>query len=207
MAGGGAVRDLFPTRLYQAALDDPELNTDLEAAAWMLAEGDEAGQAWCEAEGYDGYTSYASLDDLTTRATAFADLAGRIAPHANAFAEALEWRMAGSRLALDSLWVNILGEGGAHSGHIHPLSVISGVYYVAAPKDAGRLKLEDPRLPLMMAAPPPASGASDAARRFLYLTPRSGDLLMWESWLRHEVVAGRTAAARISISFNFSLAD
>ena len=32
----------------------------------MLAAEDAAGQAWCKANGYGGYTSYASLDDLPT---------------------------------------------------------------------------------------------------------------------------------------------
>jgi hypothetical protein len=27
---------------------------------------------------------------------------------------------------------------------------------------------------------------------------------MWESWLRHEVVAGTGEAARISVSFNYA---
>ena len=34
--------------------------------------------------------------------------------------------LGGRRLKLDSLWVNLLKPGGAHSGHIHPHSVVSG---------------------------------------------------------------------------------
>jgi len=29
-------------------------------------------------------------------------------------------------------------------------------------------------------------------------------LLMWESWLRHEVLPGQAKADRLSISFNFA---
>ncbi|MEO0981526.1 MAG: TIGR02466 family protein [Pseudomonadota bacterium] len=209
MSGRSApsIRSLFPTRLYEANLGDTELVADLEAAAWMLEAGDAAGRAWCEENLYPGYTSYASLGDLAGRATAFDTLADHLQAHAERFAAALEWDLDGRRLALDALWVNILGEGGVHSGHIHPGSVLSGTVYVVMPPGAGALKLEDPRLPLMMGAPQLEAGAGADAQRFVYLTPTAGTVLMWESWLRHEVIAGRSEEPRISISFNFGLAE
>ena len=106
---------------------------------------------------------------------------------------------------LDSFWINILGEGGNHSSHIHPNSVISGTVYIAMPEGAGAIKFEDPRLPMMMAAPALLPDAPRDARRFFYETPKAGDILMWESWLRHEVVSGPHTEPRISISFNYSL--
>ncbi len=193
----------FATTLYSAKLADEALVRDLRDACWMLEDGDAAGRDWCDKHCYPGYTSYASLDDLPSRATAFADLAARLQKHAEAFARDLNWDLDGRSLQLDSLWVNILGEGGIHSGHVHPGSVLSGTVYVDMPDGAGALKLEDPRLAMMMAAPQPAEDAPDAFRRFVYLQPDAGDVLMWESWLRHEVVAGVSEAPRISISFNF----
>ena len=71
------IRLLFPTRLYAAQLSDPALQDDLEEACWMVEDGDAAGHAWCEEKGYPGYTSYASLNDLPDRASAFEQLAGR----------------------------------------------------------------------------------------------------------------------------------
>ncbi|MEM7493073.1 MAG: TIGR02466 family protein, partial [Pseudomonadota bacterium] len=118
---------------------------------------------------------------------------------------ALHWDLGTARLQCDSLWVNILGEGGGHSGHLHPNSVISGTAYVTMPEGAGRLKLEDPRLPMMMAAPPLKSDAP--TKRFEYITPKQGDIIMWESWLRHEVMPSQSEDARISISFNYALID
>ncbi|MEL6955778.1 MAG: TIGR02466 family protein [Pseudomonadota bacterium] len=197
-------RALFPTLIHQGRLDAPDLVADLEAACWMIEEGDQAGHAWCEREGYPGYTSYASLDDLPSRAPAFGALASYLLKEAQAFAKALSWEMEGKRLVPSGFWVNILGEGMGHSGHIHPGSVISGTVYVAMPKGAGALRFEDPRLAMMMAAPPARDDAPEDARRFVYISPHTGDILMWESWLRHEVMASRTEDPRISISFNFA---
>ena len=202
-----AIRHLFATPVYEASLStDREFenfNAELEAACRMLAAEDMAGRAWSKAHGYGGYTSYASLDDLPLRDPAFGDLKTRLDRHAKAFAKDLAFDLGRGRLKLDSLWVNVLRPGAAHSGHIHPHSVISGTVYVATPKGSSALKLEDPRLPLMMAAPPRRADAPDEARAFVYLQPEAGTVLMWESWLRHEVPANQAKAERISISFNY----
>jgi uncharacterized protein (TIGR02466 family) len=202
-----ALRLLFATPIYQATLSThrsfENFRAELEEACQMLAAEDTAGRAWCKANGYGGYTSYASLDDLPKRASVFAELKTLLDRHAAAFAKDLDFDLGAGRLRLDSLWVNVLKPGAAHSGHIHPHSVLSGTVYVATPPGASALKLEDPRLPLMMAAPPRRADAPEEARSFLYLQPEPGTVLMWESWLRHEVPANRARSERISISFNY----
>ena len=200
-------RPLFVTQVYEASLAAEKgfdsFNAELEDACRMLADEDMAGQAWCRANAYGGYTSYASLDDLPQRATVFGELKTKLDRHAKAFAADLRMDLRGGRLKLDSLWVNILRPGAAHSSHIHPHSVLSGTIYVATPKGASALKLEDPRLPLMMAAPPRLADAEESARTFVYLQPEPGSLILWESWLRHEVPANAAKRERISISFNY----
>jgi uncharacterized protein (TIGR02466 family) len=97
----------------------------------------------------------------------------------------------------------VLDGAAAHTGHIHPHSIVSGTFYVSVPEGAGGLKLEDPRLPMMMAAPLRRDDAPEDARTFVYMQPTAGTLYLWESWLRHEVPPGRTRDKRISISFNY----
>ena len=198
---------LFSTRIERSHLRSAQLLEDLETACWMIEDGDQAGHDWCETQGYPGYTSYASLDDLPTRAPAFADLVNALDKIAEAYAESLHWDLGTARLQCDSLWINILGEGGHHSAHIHPNSVISGTCYIAVPDGAGRIKFEDPRLPMMMAVPRLKADAPSVAHRFHYVAPQAGDVLMWESWLRHEVMTSQSEDARISISFNYSVVD
>ncbi len=199
------ITPLFPSLIQRTQISDTAAMSELEEACWMLEDGDQAGHDWCEREGYPGYTSYASLDDLPQRAPAFGDLVTALDQQAAAFAEQLHWDLDKAALKCDSLWVNILGEGGHHSGHIHPNSVISGTCYVAMPTGAGRIKFEDPRLPMLMAAPPLKADAPEAAQRFHYIAPQAGDVLMWESWLRHEVMTSDAEAPRISVSFNYAL--
>jgi uncharacterized protein (TIGR02466 family) len=195
---------LFSTLIETRTLGDATLRAGLERCALVLLDEDAAGNAWCAREGYPGYTSYASLDDLPQRFAEFAELKTALDAAAGEYARALHWDMAGLALDLDAIWVNVFGEGGHHSGHVHPGSVISGTYYVAVPEGAGRLKFEDPRLTQMMAAPPLADAAPEAARRFVYVTPQAGEVILWESWLRHEVMPHASEDLRISVSFNYA---
>ncbi len=198
------IKTLFVTKLYRAEIaGGAALNPDLLKACRAIAEDDEAGKRWSKEKGYRGYTSYASLNDLPKRDPTIAALKPLIDKHAAAFARELNLELAGRRLRLDSIWINVLDPGGTHSGHIHPHSVISGTYYVETPSGASALKIEDPRLPLMMAAPPRREDAPEAERSFIYVTPKAGDVLMWESYLRHEVVPNNAKRPRISISFNY----
>ncbi len=172
-------RPLFVTPLYEASLAGEKgfeaFIDDLHDACIAVAEDDEAGQAWAEKKGYLGYTSYASLDDLAQRDSLFADLKKKLDKHAAAFAKDLRFDLAGGKLVMDSFWINILEPGGQHSGHIHPHSVISGTVYVTIPPGASALKFEDPRLPMMMAAPAPGRRAGGAAAVRLCPARAGGD--------------------------------
>lgn len=196
-------RALFATRLYEGQLGNESLLGELGDSCRALARDDRAGRAWSKAHGYRGYTSYASLDDLPFRDPAFGDLVKALNRHVAAFAKDCAFDLGGRKLKLDSLWVNVLKPGGAHSGHLHPHSVVSGTVYVTVPPGSGALKLEDPRLPMMMAAPPRRADADEASATFVYAEPAAGSVFLWESWLRHEVVANAAKSERVSVSFNY----
>ena len=200
------IKSLFATRLYHAALSEKgRVDVDeLTASCFSIAEDDEAGQDWCEANGYAGYTSYASLDDLPYRFPIFADLKKVLDAHVAAFVEDLQFDLGDRKLVLDSLWLNILPEGGIHTSHIHPHSVISGTTYVTMPEGASAIRFEDPRLPMMMAAPGRVKDAREELRPFIYVAPEAGDVLLWESWLRHEVPMNMIEDDRVSVSFNYA---
>ena len=198
--------ELFATRIYRADDIAPaRLNAALEDIAMALAMDDTAGLKWCEKHGYPGYTSFASLNDLAQRFPAYERLVKHIDKHALAYARQLQWDLRGMKPVCDSLWVNILPQGGSHSSHIHTNAVISGTYYVAVPDGAGPIVYEDPRLALMMAAPPRKKNVADPFKSQVHFYPKAGTLMLWESWLRHEVPLNRAEGNRISVSFNYCL--
>ena len=172
--------NLFVTKLYKGRIAPPR---DLEKTCLAIAAEDKAGQRWAKSHGYGGYTSYASLNDLTRRASIFADLERAIARQVAGFARELQFELGGRKLKLDSLWINVMKKGAVHTPHIHPHSAISGTYYVTAPPGSGAIRFEDPRLGLMMAAPPPKKRP-----------PGKPQLCGRDAQTRHAAVMGKLAA-------------
>ena len=197
---------LFSTPIYHAKLsevgkiDIPEI----ERSCWSIAQDDEAGQKWCEENNYPGYTSYASLSDLTWRSPIFEDLKKLLDLHVAQFSAELDFNLEGRGLKLEDIWINILSQGGNHSAHLHPNSVVSGTIYIVMPPETSAIKFEDPRHPMMMAAPSRLVNAKEYLKPFIYINPLVGEILLWESWLRHEVPMNMSSEERISISFNYS---
>lgn len=204
------IESLFVTRLYRARLSElsaPVDAAELEASCYSIAEDDEAGQEWCAENDYPGYTSYASLTDLGWRFPIFQTVTEALDKHVAAFAEDAGFDLDGRALVLEDLWINILPEGGFHAAHIHPHSVVSGTTYVSMPEGASALRLEDPRHAMMMAAPPRRKDARREMQNFIKIAPKVGDVLLWESWLRHDVPMNTSEDDRVSVSFNYVWAE
>ena len=203
------IRAWFPTFIYseslmQTGLD--RLNSDLAAECRSLRDFDRAGREWSRRNYPGGYTSYASLNELHQFSSTFARLERRIGRHVRLFARALDMDLRGRAVRMTDCWVNIMPPSSAHSLHLHPLAFVSGTYYVAAPPGCPGLKFEDPRLDRFMAAPPRLPKARRANLIHVTYPARAGNLVLFESWLRHEVPLNRVDAERISISFNYNWA-
>ncbi len=59
---------------------------------------------------------------------------------------------------------------------------------------------------MLMHAPVRAKDAPRELQPFVYVTPKAGEVLLWESWLRHEVPMNMAEDERISVSFNYGWA-
>jgi uncharacterized protein (TIGR02466 family) len=201
------IRAWFPTFVYCEPLQQSglaRLNTDLADECRRLRDYDAAGRRWSAKNYPGGYTSYASMNELHRFSSSFAALGKKLERHVRVFARALNLDLRGRTIGLTDLWVNIMPPTAAHSLHLHPLSFISGTYYVVTPDGCPGLKFEDPRLDRFMAAPPKLATARRENKTHITYPAEAGNVILFESWLRHEVAANRVAEERISISFNFN---
>jgi uncharacterized protein (TIGR02466 family) len=198
----GAVSD---AGLYRpAARPGQALNARLLRECRQLRADDAAGRRWSARNYSGGYTSYGSVNRMHRLSPTFAALARALDLRVARFARTLAFDLTGRALAMTDCWVNIMGRGGAHGAHLHPLSTISGTYYVATPARSAGLKFEDPRLERYMAAPPRLANARRTRAPWVLVAVSTGAVVLFESWLRHEVPAHTTRAERVSISFNYS---
>jgi len=201
------IKSWFPTLVYSEPLSLSGLekfNADLASECRALRDFDKAGRKWSERNYPGGYTSYASMNELHRFSSTFALLEKRITRHVLRFAKALDMDLRGRKVGMTDFWVNIMPASAAHSLHLHPLSFVSGTYYVVTPPGCPGIKFEDPRLDRFMAAPPRIAGARAANRTHVTYPATAGNLILFESWLRHEVAQNRIDAERISVSFNFN---
>jgi uncharacterized protein (TIGR02466 family) len=202
-----SIHSYFSTLVYTAALQrrgTPELNARLLEECRQLRADDASGRRWSAANYPGGYTSYASAHRLQRLSPTFAELERKLARHVQAFAAAVEWDLAGRPLSMTDCWVNIMPRRTAHPGHLHLLSTLSGTYYVETPLGSPGLKFEDPRLERFMAAPPRKPRARPANKAWIIVPAKAGQLVLFESWLRHEVAPQVSASERISVSFNYN---
>ena len=113
---------------------------------------------------------------------------------------------------IGNMWANVNRSGHGNEYHSHPGSYWSGVYYVddggiaADPSLGGELEFMDPRgtVPLMNAphlriAGNLSAGATERIR------PKPGKLVMFPSWVFHQVRPYHGNAERISIAFNLTV--
>src|ERR1700688_4304031 len=201
------LRSLFAPQIYTARLGPARaaaLNGQLQRESLQLRRDDRAGRAWSRHNYPGGYTSYNTLCQLQRISPSFARLERLLDLHVSRFARALELDLRGRKLAMTDCWVNIMPRQVVHGLHLHPLATISGTYYVKTPKGSPGLKFEDPRLERFMAAPPRIAGARPQSRPWVVLPAEAGNVVLFESWLRHEVPPNPVAAERISISFNYN---
>jgi len=105
---------------------------------------------------------------------------------------------------LGNMWANINYQGGYNKPHIHPNSLFSGVYYIKAPANSGKLICSDPRpgiqttMPIRKKGQPP-----NHLWREVHLEPKVNRIIMFPSWLWHSVEPNESNDIRISVSFNF----
>lgn len=199
-------KTFFVTQVYHDKIEwnkPSQKNEELIKEVFKISEIDEDGLAWSETRYFGGYTSYSSYNRLQEFSSNFKELEDMIRPHLVKYISDLEYDIDPDSLEMSNCWANIMPQGTHHSGHIHPLSVISGTYYLQMPEDSSAIKFEDPRLPMLMNTPSKIEEAKPEHQSFVSVKAKDGDLVLFESYLRHEVPANQSEDDRISISFNF----
>lgn len=204
------IKYLFPSPIYYSQLSAPgsiakskALRLDLLDECLKFKRIDEAGIEWSKRNYPGGYTSYGSIGHLHEVSSTFEALRKEIDKHVRKYIQSLEMDVNPKHIQMRTCWINIMPKGAAHTMHIHPLSVISGTYYVQTPKNCSTIKFEDPRMVGFMASPPRKAHATEKNQRFVELQPKEGSVVLFESWMRHEVPRSTADKERISISFNY----
>lgn len=197
----------FPTFVYEAQLQkkgSAEFAHSLLDDCHKVREHDSEGQLWCRENYPSGYTSYGTLRTLHRRLPAFAGLERKIWPHVLRFAGRLDMDLREANLSMTDCWVNIMSRDAVHPWHMHPGAVFSGTFYVSTPPGCSRLGFEDPRVEKFAGVPPRRADCRPANRQQISVDVEEGKVVLFESWLRHQVASNPTVDERVTISFNYT---
>jgi uncharacterized protein (TIGR02466 family) len=170
----------------------------------QIRDHDQKGQDWSKQNYPGGYTCYSSIPRVDLLSSSFEELRRRLDEHVYHYAKLLQYDVRKADLRINSMWINIMPPLVTHSGHIHPQSVVSGTFYLQVPPKASSLQFEDPRLGFFMNSPAQVRKPEVFRRRFHRIQPAPGDVILFESWVRHEVPPNQAQKERISVSFNYS---
>ncbi len=193
----------FSTLIFTAQRVPGALNAQLRREIEDLAELDVAGVKWSKKNYKNGFTSYGSANELQKISPTFGTLEKWIDRQVLSYARALDFDLGAGKLQMTNCWANVMRANTHHGLHLHPLAVISGTYYVSFPAGAPAIKFEDPRLSRFMHAPPRREKCRSENRLHVEVPAKAGSLVLFESWLRHEVPLHSAAEPRVSVSFNY----
>ena len=138
------------------------------------------------------------MTNLHRMSPTFEELQKYLNKHVAKFAKELNYDLRGKKLVMTTCWINVMPKNTYHPLHIHPLCTLSGTYYVKVPTKSSSLKIEDTKMAYLMASPPRKDNDY-----YYHFKPSAGDLIIFESWVRHEVPPNPSNENRISISFNY----
>ena len=197
----------FPTLVFSVEVPDSEhLNARLIEAIYAERERDKAGVRKSNYRELGGWHSHTGLH----KDTAFAGMVKHVDAAAARMCRKLRYHRS-YRLSIGTMWSIINPPGGLNRAHIHPGCIWSGVYYVQAPRNSGRIEFIDPRTHNLMTPVKYIPGAKRPRSCWTRVKhkPVAGRMLVFPSWLFHSVAPNRSrakgkAADRIIVSFNLS---
>jgi uncharacterized protein (TIGR02466 family) len=201
------VKPWFPTLIYSAPLQgrgSEAFAGSLLEECRMVREQDSEGQLWCQDNYPSGYTSYGTMRNLHRTVSTFMNLERKIWRHVQRFAGRLDMDLREASVVMTDCWVNIMSQHAVHPLHVHPGAVVSGTFYVSTPEGCSGIRFEDPRLDKSRYGPPRRAECRPGNRQHVSYDAQAGRVILFESWLGHEVASNPTPGERVSVSFNYT---
>lgn len=100
-----------------------------------------------------------------------------------------------------SLFFSEMYKGDTHIKHVHPHCIFSGVFYLKVPEGSSQIVFYDPA-PQKEYGNPPIDILTDVNSPTIEISPKEGMLLLFPSWIQHEVKPNCSIEPRTTVVFN-----
>jgi uncharacterized protein (TIGR02466 family) len=109
-----------------------------------------------------------------------------------------------TNIELTNSWININPKNSSNRAHIHPQAVLSGVYYVSANEHSGNIEFyNDAKIDMINQTFLDVNNKNTCS--CVSYKPITNRIIVFPSWLLHNVDINNSLEDRISISFNFAI--
>ena len=191
----------YPTPVFEKENAMPE-NFNQKLEKWIIdySQTDEASKNWSKQHYGAGFTSFGSDQKLHEKEGIFSELAKELLPHVKEFLTAIKV-IPPSQVSCNDMWCTINRPTSIHPRHIHPLSAVSGTYYVNAEPEMGNINIHDPYDNRVMGAM--FEPESPLAYDTYSLNVKSRKIIMFPGWVSHSVQQNLSTKDRIGVSFNY----
>lgn len=156
----------------------------------ILADDNLVTNAWGYKNTYDPASGIANLPEIATFKNYIHSVAKEFLDHLGYDKIIFE----------DQIFTSQMNEQDSHGRHAHPGAVLSGVFYLNMPEGASPIQFYDPRS-WRDTRVLPVKRDNEYNRSSFVFNPIAGDLLLWESWLHHEVIPNK-CKDRVTLVFN-----
>ena len=183
------VKTLFSIPIYENTCDDDLEDLEKECIRRSTLE---SGRVVSNSGGWQS-------NNIPPNDYFFSEFILEIEEQANNFAEELGICQKGK---ISNLWININGYKDFNRRHTHGNSLISGVFYVKVSNESSKIRFYHPSYQLIDRDWNVKLKYNQYTSSFWDIPPKKGRLLLFPSWLEHEVCPNLSQEKRISISFN-----
>ncbi len=188
----------FSTPVWTTKISNHDkINKELLIYIQKLRDGDPSGIRRSNFNGW--HSKDFQLKDETPR-----NFINNVSPSINEAIKDMDWNQNKHEIKITNLWTIINEKGGFNERHHHGNSSLSAAYYVEAPPQCGDIVFYDPR-PAPVFSHPIANKPNLLNATVNSITPESGLLVLFPSYLDHSVNPNLSDQKRIVISFNINL--
>ena len=190
----------FPEPVLKYKLEDYEsFNKDLRKYIYELQEESSSGQIKSNRGGW-----HSPNFKLTDKNSIQFKFGLKLQKYILKTFQTLEWKTENKNISINSMWAIINKKNDYNVVHTHPNSYLSAAYYVKAPDECGDIHFFDPN-EIKKFNSPPIENRTELSASGFSIKAQEGSLLIFPSYLYHDVGKNLSNEDRIVISFNVSI--
>ena len=194
------IHKLFVSPVFQFKIENYEtLNKELSEYIYDLKKNDAEGIQRSNVNGW--HSKNFKIEKNNTPYNFVKAIHGHVK---EVIVEGFGWKYVPEKVGMSEIWAIINKKGTFNKSHNHPGSYLSAAYYVKAPKNCGNINFYDPN-EIKKFNSPAIENLTELSTSGFSIKPEEGNLLIFPSYLYHDVGKNLSDDDRIVISFNVSI--